>query len=123
MIVIQLTVGKYEVTTKRIRLFVNNTKQTILYSINILRGKHTERQRQRQASSVEVTQCKSMVTLGNGSGTDFQGSQSIPMDLDAATDADARCVHTLKAYAKFEQEIDLNLPPVSIELTTTGLTV
>ena len=42
----------------------------------------------------------SMVTLGNGSGTDFGVSQCIPMDLDAAaaadTDAaaaaDARCV-------------------------------
>ena len=67
-----------------------------------LRGKHTERQR--QVSSIKVTQCKSMVMLGNGSGTDFGVSQCIPMDLDAAADAaadaDARCVHTLRLHVR-----------------------
>ena len=36
------------------------------------------------------------MTLGNGSGTDFQASQCFSMDLDTAADADAdvavRCV-------------------------------
>ena len=37
------------------------------------------------------------LTLGNGGGVDFQASQCIPMDpdawVDAAADADARCVY------------------------------
>ena len=63
----------------------------------LLSYKHTERQGERQIEYIG-----SMVTLGNGSGTDFGGSQCIRMDLDAAaaagadahaaTAADARCV-------------------------------
>ena len=37
----------------------------------------------------------SMVTHGNGSGTDFGASQCIPMDLDAAGAVNARCGYTL----------------------------
>ena len=52
------------------------------------------------SGSGKVIQCKSMVTLGNGSGTHFQASQCISMDLAAAAAAvaaaDARSVHTLK---------------------------
>ena len=72
-------------------------------TIHHLRGKHTERQRQRQASSIKVTQCKSMVMLGNGSWSDVGASQCIPMDLHAAAaaDADARCVHTLTHAIEF----------------------
>ena len=44
---------------------------------------HTERQRQRQ-DPLEY-----MVMLGNGSGTDFQASQCIPMRSNGIQSADA----------------------------------
>ena len=57
----------------------------------LLSYKHTERQGERQIEYIG-----SMVTLGNGTGTNFGVSQCIPMDLDAgaaaAAAADAPCV-------------------------------
>ena len=46
-----------------------------------------KRQRQREIDCIG-----SMVTLGNGSGTDFGASQCISMDLDAAAATDADCL-------------------------------
>ena len=53
------------------------------------------------------------MTLENGSGTDFQASQCFSMDLDtataaaadAATAADARCVHSLTSLVT-EQSLE-----------------
>ena len=41
--------------------------------------------------------CDARVDAWNGSGTDFQASQCIPMGPDADTDADAQCAHSLKS--------------------------
>ena len=42
------------------------------------------------SGSVRVMQCKSMVTLGNGSGTDFEASPQT-----CIADTDTRCEYTL----------------------------
>ena len=72
----------------------------------VLGYKDTERQRQRQGRRQGKRQIDpievhgSIVTLilalENGSGTDFGASQCIPMDLDAAAAAAARCVYTFR---------------------------
>ena len=48
------------------------------------------------------------LTLGNGSGTDFQASQCIPMgsNLTLRLTLDARCVHRFKS---FQTQVNLNI--------------
>ena len=55
------------------------------HCLTLLRGAHTERQRQHQ----RLIQVYGDAWEGEGVGANFQASQCIPMDLDIA--ADTRC--------------------------------
>ena len=61
----------------------------VLKGINTLSVEH-------QASSDSIEVLTLGLTHGNGSGVDFQASQYIPMDPDAAVAAGVQCVHSLK---------------------------